>query len=264
VRVRSATERLRRVVLWPVLLVVTCLAIGPLAAQQNKAIVMRIDGRSVESDPPPSLVDGAVYLPASPLLDGLGAEREWDAETKAITARLPRTTAEFVLLKAEAKRNGQVVEAGLAVTVVAGKAFIPARLAAKALDLEVKWDEERRLVEITSIWTKRPVTISEILRWPRYLRGKAFTVTGEYRGWLPGGGGPALEKGRPKRHADWVLRDDGGALYVSGRSPAGLDPLDDVGRVVVVHGTGGLTGDGIPFIEAEGVEVLATPESAHR
>jgi len=230
--------------------------VAPAAAQEDEdEITLVVDRRVIDTEVPSEMVDDRLFLPARDLLDALGAEIEWDDETKLLTATLPRVVGQFVLNRTEAKRNDEPVDVGLAFTLIDGRGFLPARLIEKTLDCKAEWDDEDRRLEMTSLWQKQAVTIEELLRWRRYLRGKSVIVTGQYRGWLPTETGPALEKGRPKRKADWILRDGTGAIYVSRRSPKGLDPLDDVGVTLTVEGKGALTDESIPFVEADTVRV---------
>jgi len=235
-------------------------ALGVSARAQDGPIRMVVDGTAVEGGLRPRLVQESVFLPAREFLEALGAESDWQPETKEMTVRLPRVTAVFVLNQSTAKRNDQTIDEGLAFQLIDGKGFLPARLVARALDCEAKWDTNARRIEMTSLWTRQAVTAAEVVRWARYLRGKPITIQGEYRGWSPSERGPGVEKGRPKRRADWVLLDPSGAIYVSGRSPLGLDPLDDIGSTVAVEGVGGLSKAKVGFVEAKVVTVVAKRE----
>ena len=74
------------------------------------------------------------------------------------------------------------------------------------------------------------VSIADITSNPAEYEGKTVTLTGEYRGWEPGHGSP------PVTRSDWVLKDESGAIYVSGRVSPGLDPVEDCGRELTVRG----------------------------
>jgi len=243
--------------LWAVVPVVVLMA-ARLAAQppEEKPIALRVDGRTVRAETPPRLIGGHMHVPARDLLIGMGAEVEWNDAAKTITARLPRAVVVFELQKTTARRNDAPVDVGLPVVVADGKAFLPVQLCDPALLCQTQWQEDERRVEVRCLWEKQRVSVEELLRWSLYLMGKPIIVEGEYRGWVPGAIGPAVAKGRPKRMADWVLRDATGDVYVSGRSPKGLDPLDDVGRRVVVEGAEARTEEGIAFVEARTVQVL--------
>ena len=75
------------------------------------------------------------------------------------------------------------------------------------------------------------VTIADVTSNPTEYEGKAVTISGEYRGWEPGHGSP------PVTRSDWILKDGTGVIYVTGKVSPGLDPVDDRGKKITVHGT---------------------------
>ena len=74
------------------------------------------------------------------------------------------------------------------------------------------------------------ITVGDIVSAPAKYEGKSVTVSGEYRGWEAEHGSP------PVTRSDWVLKDATGAIYVTGRAPAGFNPAGDVGKKVTVTG----------------------------
>jgi len=54
-------------------------------------------------------------------------------------------------------------------------------------------------------------------------------VSGEYQGWSGGYGSP------PVTRSDWVITDETGGIYVTGKS-SGLDPVSDKGKKISVVG----------------------------
>jgi hypothetical protein len=85
--------------------------------------------------------------------------------------------------------------------------------------------------------------------------GKVVTIEGKYQGWKGGFGSP------PVTRSDWLIQDATGWLYVTGK-PAGLDPLDDVGRPIKATGLVRITKDGEPYLYAQEVEIKSGKASA--
>jgi hypothetical protein len=90
---------------------------------------------------------------------------------------------------------------------------------------------------------KTQLTIGAILLEPSRYSGQTVTITGEYRGWEGGYGSP------PVTRSDWVLKDDTGGIYVTGKTPEGFDPYTSRGREVTVNGVIRIK-DNKPYIEA--------------
>ena len=96
--------------------------------------------------------------------------------------------------------------------------------------------------------------IAGILQAPDDYLGTEVEITGYFQGWdlLGEVGGPP-----PVTRSDWVIADEGGALYVTGMLPTGLDPAskDDVGAVVHLIATVAMRQEQV-YLEARSVEVL--------
>ncbi len=88
------------------------------------------------------------------------------------------------------------------------------------------------------------ISIASILSNPTEYEGKTVTLSGEYRGWESGYGSP------PVTRSDWVLKDDTGAIYITGKASPGLDPVEDRGQEITVYGVVKVK-DNQAYIEAE-------------
>ena len=82
---------------------------------------------------------------------------------------------------------------------------------------------------------------------PAAYEGRVITIEGKYQGWKGGFG----EK-PPETRSDWLVEDDTGWIYVTGK-PSGLDPIDDVGHPIKITGIVKITRDGEPYLSAGGV-----------
>ncbi len=248
-------------------LVLGWVALAPVASfgqaqgqAERRPLGLRVDGREVAAVPQAYIAEGRLWLPARAVLEAMGAQWQWDEEKKALVARIPGREVVFAEGQAVAMLNGRPVASDFPPHIEEGKLFVPARLFAQTLNCALALREANTVAEVTSRWEKCQVAVREILTWPRYLSGKEIIVEGEYRGWRARGEeGEHLRHGPPKRRSDWIVKDATGAIYVSGRSPRGLDPYDDIGATVRVEGVGALSERGVPFIEARAVVILSRP-----
>jgi hypothetical protein len=94
--------------------------------------------------------------------------------------------------------------------------------------------------------------IGEIRADPTHYRGQTVTVEGVYQGWQEGHGSPPLTR------SDWLVADDTGWLYVTGKAAGDLDPTGDIGHPLRVTGRVELTSEGEPYLVAGEVEVETT------
>lgn len=88
-------------------------------------------------------------------------------------------------------------------------------------------------------------TISEIIEDPTAYIGKEAAIAGEYRGWQSEEG-----YGPPVTRSDWVIRDESGEIYVTGKLP-GFDPVKDIGKNIKVKGVVKIDRNGRPYIDAK-------------
>ena len=93
------------------------------------------------------------------------------------------------------------------------------------------------------------VAINEIRTNTTVYEGKTVTIKGEYRGWQAEGEG----YGPPVTRSDWVIKDDTGWIYVTGRLPR-LDPIKDIGTPIFVVGTVGIKNSNV-YIEAQDIKI---------
>ena len=54
----------------------------------------------------------------------------------------------------------------------------------------------------------------------------------------------------PVTRSDWVLKDETGSIYVTGKVSPGLDPVEDIGEKITVYGIVRLK-DNQAYIEAK-------------
>ena len=88
--------------------------------------------------------------------------------------------------------------------------------------------------------------ICEIWKDVQKYQNEIITVSGKYRGWHGEGlKNPLITRG------DWVIRDSTGAIYVTGRFPAGLGKKVSLGTEIIVKGQLLLSKDKVPYIKAK-------------
>lgn len=272
--------------IWFVVCGAALLAGSAWAQAPQKPIKLFVDGSEVATEwteggarvsAPPRLVDSRLYLPVRLTYEALGARLDWKDDKKTLVITVPGHSVEFPTGASTMVVDGEEVEMGEAARVLDRSMYLSESVFQRTLPVEVRFDREEGQVEVTFGWEKRKVAVADLTGWPRFFRGKEFTVEGEYRGWLAKGlEGPVREGPTPPppkadgRRGDWILRDGAVGLYVSKRRVKGLDPIDDVGVRVRVTGIGAFwektvppakpgeqpTILAIPYIRAESVETL--------
>jgi|GEM_PF-1202858 len=110
--------------------------------------IMTINGKVVQLDAAPEIVNGSTFLPLRAIGEALGATVTWIPETQGITVTLGSNTIGLQI------GNGSAVVNGNVVTVVPpyiknGRTMVPIRIISEGLGATVTWDGVNKIVTIT-------------------------------------------------------------------------------------------------------------------
>ena len=97
-----------------------------------------------------------------------------------------------------------------------------------------------------------PASIKQILDHHKTFAGKDITVRGVFRGWK----GKCPSSSLLTR-SDWMLEDETGCIYITGRIPNALSPVQPKGERVLVKGRVIITKKGKPVIKAARITLLS-------
>lgn len=126
------------------------LSTGAFAAEPG-AIGVELNGQAVAfTDAAPEASEGRTFLPFRAVFEALGAEVDFDKETKTVFATRGDTTVSMVVGAEEASVTEGDVTVTLPMDVTAyakeGRTYVPVRFAAQALGCTVGWDNTDKTV----------------------------------------------------------------------------------------------------------------------
>ena len=107
-----------------------------------------VNGRDLAFDVPPVIEDGRTLVPVRVIFEALGANIEWDNDTKTVTAVKGRTKVVMQVGDAYIKINKKIVKLDAPPVIKDGRALVPARAVAEAFDAAVNWDGIYQIVTI--------------------------------------------------------------------------------------------------------------------
>jgi hypothetical protein len=125
---------------------------------EDLSVGVRLDGRMISFDAEPFIENDRVLIPLRGVMEGLGADVEWDGETSTVSVFTEDINIELVIGEAAAKVvrtvDGTPVEETLELDVAAklvdDRTFIPARFVSETLSAHVEWDNDLRMVIIVT------------------------------------------------------------------------------------------------------------------
>jgi len=137
------------------------------ASALNPISVM-LDGRMLEFDVQPTIIDNRTMVPMRGIFEELGANVEWDGATRTVTA----TSSDLVVRTTVGNRvidvNGNRITMDVAPVIVDGRTLVPARFVSEAFGADVEWDANTRTVLIASGALRTSAQTNDISR-PEYI-----------------------------------------------------------------------------------------------
>lgn len=117
-------------------------------------ISVTYNGNKILFDQPPVIVEGRTLVPLRAIFEALGADVEWDAETKQIMAFKDDTTV-LMTVDSTVMTSGTIggtakdTTLDVAPMIINERTMIPARAIAEAFECSVEWDNEIKTVKIS-------------------------------------------------------------------------------------------------------------------
>lgn len=105
--------------------------------------------KNLKFDVPPVIKEGRLLVPIRSISTALGAEVDWDDDTKTATIVYGGTTIIFVISEGTITVNDEPVELEVDAEVIEGRIVVPLRFIIENMGLEIEWDQETETAEIT-------------------------------------------------------------------------------------------------------------------
>ena len=104
------------------------------------AVSLYVDTDLIQTDVPPTIVDGRTLVPMRAIFEALGAEVDWDGDTRTATGTLGDHTVVIQVGKTEALVDGETRTLDVPAQIIQNRTMVPARFISEALGCSVTWD----------------------------------------------------------------------------------------------------------------------------
>ena len=121
-----------------------------LDPMQENPIKVTYNGEEIEFDQNPVVENGRTLVPLRAIFEKLGADVDWNSETKTVTATKGDVKISLTIDSTNAVKNGENITLDTAAKVINNRTLVPVRFVAEALGTDVGWDNETRQVLISS------------------------------------------------------------------------------------------------------------------
>ncbi len=148
----------------------------------NEVISVVLDGKSVQFDAPPCIIEDRTFVPARALFGGIGVNVEWDESNKMLVASGDNVTAWYQVgnMSSTYVKNGEVHVYQLNATprIIDDRLFVPVRAIGDIFDVDIGWDEYSRSVIINT--GKGGFVYTENLRLDGFVPPQTVMVGGSF------------------------------------------------------------------------------------
>lgn len=118
--------------------------------EKRNVITVLIDGKKVEFDQKPVIVDNRTLVPLRAIFEELGAAVIWEADTRTALSIKGDTAVSVTEGKNTLIKNGEVIELDVAPRIIGSRTLVPVRAVAESFDCKVEWEAETKTVIITT------------------------------------------------------------------------------------------------------------------
>lgn len=119
------------------------------AADVEKTVKVVINGKEMESDQSPVIVQDRVLVPLRAIFEALGARVDWNSKEKTVTSTKDENTVSLVIGDNRLYRNGEEKPIDVPARIINSRTMVPARAVSEAYGCKVAWSKETKTVSIT-------------------------------------------------------------------------------------------------------------------
>jgi len=124
--------------------------LADLEAKSIPPISVLVNENKLSFDQPPIIENGRTLVPLRAIFEALGAIVEWEQTTQTVTAVKDDITISLRIGSNVLKRNGENIELDTPAQVVGNRTLVPVRAIAESFGAEVAWDQNSRIVTIST------------------------------------------------------------------------------------------------------------------
>ena len=118
------------------------------AYSQPNGITVILNGKKLEFDVEPTLINDRTMVPMRVIFEALGAKVDWDGTTQTAIGVTKNTTIKITIGKDYLLKNDNIVVLDSPAVVISGRTLVPVRAIAESFDCVVNWYGETQVVEI--------------------------------------------------------------------------------------------------------------------
>lgn len=130
----------------------TTFNINSIVNKSRVKILVYVDGKKVEFDQEPVVINGRTMVPMRAIFEAFGATVSWNNSTQQVVAIKDATELSFIIgEKTMLVNRTNLLKIDVAPVIRNGRTLVPLRVISDALGYNVVWNDPNRVVSITTI-----------------------------------------------------------------------------------------------------------------
>lgn len=117
--------------------------------KDDDEIKILVNGEKIKSDVAPVIIDDRTLVPVRVIFEALGAEVEWDDETKTVISKMGESTVTMQIGNKSITVDGAIKEIDVPAQIVNDRTLVPVRAVSESYGCLVEWDDATKTVIIT-------------------------------------------------------------------------------------------------------------------
>lgn len=126
-------------------------------------ITVKVNGNEIYTNVPPQIIEGRTMLPVRDIFEAVGAEVNWESETKTIISTKGLKSVSMSIGSDVMYIDGSETTMDAKPLIIDGRTLAPARYVAEAFGYDVEWDGESKTVIITEPVSSTENTYNNIM-----------------------------------------------------------------------------------------------------
>ena len=128
---------------------------------ETDEISIVINGKQINLDTAPVIINGRTLVPARSVFEHLGANVTWNDRFQIVTIALDEKEIELAIDIKRAKINRENVPLEVAPEIINNRTMIPLRFVGEALNMNVDWNSNQRLITMSTLSNIKEINLSK-------------------------------------------------------------------------------------------------------
>lgn len=124
------------------------------------AVDLYIDMKLIDTDTPPTIVDGRTLVPVRAIFEALGATVDWDAETRTAIGTRGEDVVTVQIGNTTAYINGEEKTLDVPAQIINNRTMVPARFVSEALGCKVTWHNKTKTAAVADQLKDQPLYVT--------------------------------------------------------------------------------------------------------